>query len=146
MTRPAKQVKWQHYSNNNEAIKRAKTFFPRELCKAQLIIARVETVSSPRLDTAPGGGSHGNSSEDSMIRAVMARQLLKEIDATLDAMNDEDAEILRLRYFKGWSPVKCSMETYTSERTIYRHEKTALEHWAYIGHGGELLEDNAVLA
>ena len=97
MTRPAKQVKWQHYSNNNEAIKRAKKFFTRDLSKAQLIIARVETVSSPRLDTAPGGGSHGNSSEDSMIRAVMARQLLKEIDATLDAMNDEDAEILRLR-------------------------------------------------
>ena len=103
------------------------------MSKAQLIIARVETISSPRLDTAPGGGSHGNSS-------------LKEIDATLDAMNDEDAEILRLRYFKGWSPVKCSMETYTSERTIYRHEKTALEHWAYIWHGGELPEDNAVLA
>lgn len=126
--------------SDSDLARASKRFFVKDYTRALYTVKGAEVVSSPSL--SPTGGSHGsgNSSEDAMLRAVVARQFLKEVEATLSVLDEEEAEIIRERYIKHKSAVEASFDECMSTPSVYRLERRALIHWAYCYRGGELLD------
>lgn len=124
-----------------DLVRASKRFFVKDYTRALYTVKGAEAVSSPSL--SPTGGSHssGNSSEDTMLRAVVARQFLKEVEATLAVLDEEEAEIIRERYIKHKSAIEASFDECMSTPSIYRVERRALIHWAYAWRAGVLLDD-----
>ena len=76
-----------------------------------------------------------------MLRAVVARQFLKEVEATLSVLDEEEAEIIRERYINHKSAIETGFDECMSTPSIYRLERRALIHWAYCWRAGVLLDD-----
>ena len=127
--------------SDSDLVKVVKRFFSRDVSRARLIIAGAEQVSSPTLSAAGGGHSAGNSSEDTMIRAVESRQFLKLVYSTLEILPGYEGEIIKLRFIDGQSPIKASMRMMMSESGLYKLERKALIDFAYCFRGGELLDE-----
>lgn len=127
--------------SDSELVKVVKRFFIRDVTRARLIIAGAEQVSSPTLSPAGGGHSAGNSSEDTMIRAVESRQFLKLVYSTLEILPGDEGEILKLRFIDGQSPIKASMRMMMSESGLYKLERRALVDFGYCFKGGALLDE-----
>lgn len=127
--------------SDSELVKVVKRFFVRDVTRARLIIAGAEQVSSPTLSPAAGGHSAGNSSEDTMIRAVEARNFLKLVYSTLELLPRGEGDVLKVRFVDGKNPVKSSMELMMSESGLYKLERKALLDFGYCFKGGALLDE-----
>ena len=125
--------------NDAELVRTSKHFFVKDYTRALYTVKGAEAVSSPSLSQTGGSHSSGNSSEDTMLRAVVARQFLKEV--TLEVLDEEEAEIIRERYIKHKTAVEASFDECMSTPSVYRVERRALIHWAYCWRGGVLLDD-----
>ena len=124
-----------------ELVRASKRFFVKDYTRALYTVRGAEAVSSPTLSATGGSHSSGNSSEDTMLRAVVARQLLREVEATLAVLDEEEAEIIRERYIKHKSAIEASFDECMSTPSIYRVERRALIHWAYAWRADVLLDD-----
>lgn len=127
--------------NDAELVRASKHFFVKDYIRALYTAKGAEVVSSPALSPTSGSYGYGNSSEDTMLRAVVARQLLREVEATLSVLDEEEAEIIRERYIKHKTAVEASFDECMSTPSVYRVERRALIHWAYCWRGGVLLDD-----
>lgn len=127
--------------SDGDLVRASKQFFVKDYTRALYTVRGAEAVSSPALSATGGSHSSGNSSEDTMLRAVVARQLLREVEATLAVLDEEEAEIIRERYIKHKSAIEASFDECMSTPSIYRVERRALIHWAYCWRGGVLLDD-----
>ena len=127
--------------SDNDLVRASKRFFVKDYTRALYTVKGAEAVSSPSLSQTGGSHSSGNSSEDTMLRAVVARQFLKEVEATLAVLDEEEAEIIRERYIKHKTAVEASFDECMSTPSVYRVERRALIHWAYTWRAGVLLDD-----
>lgn len=127
--------------SDNDSVRASKRFFVKDYTRALYTVRGAEAVSSPSLSPTGGSHSYGNSSEDTMLRAVVARQLLREVEATLSVLDEEEAAIIRERYIKHKSAIEAGFDECMSTPSIYRIERRALIHWAYAWRGGVLLDD-----
>ena len=107
-------------------------------CFRELDDARNEGLRSPRLDGMPrGGGGNGLDEQVARIdalerRAAKARQkaldLAEQIEDMIDALDDNRYKtVLSLRYLKGYSWVKVSMEMNYAEKYLFALHGKAIE-------------------
>ena len=127
--------------SDGDLVRASKHFFVKDYTRALYTVKGAEAVSSPSLSQTGGSHSSGNSSEDTMLRAVVARQLLREVEATLAVLDDEESEIIRERYIKHKSAIEAGFDECMSTPSVYRLERRALIHWAYCWRAGVLLDD-----
>lgn len=127
--------------SDSDLVKVVKRFFSRDVTRARLTVKGAEQVSSPTLSPAGGGHSSGNSSEDTMIRAVEARNFLKLVYSTLEILPGSEGDVLKVRFVDGQNPIKSSMKLMMSESGLYKLERRALVDFGYCYRGGALLDE-----
>lgn len=60
--------------SDGDLVRASKRFFVKDYTRALYTVRGAEAVSSPALSQTGGSHGSGNSSEDTMLRAVVARQ------------------------------------------------------------------------